>query len=239
MSKASIVRGAGPVLLALALAGAAQAAAPGACAIPRDVTPAPARFPPPSEIRRDVPIAAYLLALTWSPEFCRAQGDAADSALQCRANRFGFVVHGLWPSGAGKDHPRYCRDAPPLNLATLKANLCMTPSPSLLQHEWAAHGTCAWDSAGAYFAKARALRTALDVPDPMALHGGTLTAGQLRDAFLARNRGMTRDGLDIRVSKGNRLTEVRVCYDLKFRFARCLGGTGTPDRVALRVTPRG
>jgi len=30
----------------------------------------------------------------------------------------------------------------------------MTPSPSLQQHEWAAHGTCGWDSPEAYFAQA-------------------------------------------------------------------------------------
>jgi ribonuclease T2 len=233
----SVIRGLGAALLALVLtgtlAGAAHAAAPEACAIPRDVTPAPAKAPPRGEIRRDTPAAAYLLVLSWSPEFCRAHSGETGAALQCRANSFGFIVHGLWPDGRAWG-PSYCRDAPPLDMATLKANLCMTPSPSLLQHEWAAHGTCAWNSAGDYFAKARALRAGLDLPDPT----GVQTAGQLRDAFLARNRGMTRDGLDVRVGKGNRLTEVRVCYDLNFRFARCLDGTGAPDRVALRVTPR-
>jgi len=223
---------------ALALTNAAQAAAPKACAIPADLAPAPAEVAPAEQIHRDVPTAAYLLALFWSPEACRAGIPEADKAIQCDANRFGFTVHGLWPNGPDKVHPRYCRDSPPMSLATVKANLCMTPSPWLLQHEWQAHGACAWDTPEAYFAKTRAVRSALNVPDLRPGPGGTLTAGQVRQAFLKRNRGLTREGLNVRVNRDNRLTEVWVCYDLKFKPAACRGGNGTPDAVTIRVTPK-
>lgn len=230
------LRGAGvALLLSVAAFASARAEAPAACAIPSDATPAPVEPPPSSQINRATPTAAYLLALTWTPEFCRSQGHQPGNAFQCGANRFGFIVHGLWPNGAGKEHPRYCREAPALDMATLKANLCMTPSAALLQHEWAAHGTCAWNDSKTYFDKARVLREALNVPE---LEAKPLTAGQLRDAFLARNRGMVRKGIDVRVDKANRLTEVRICYDLKFRFAPCLSGTGTPDPIAIRITPK-
>jgi ribonuclease T2 len=226
-------------VLALAGADAAQAGAPKACAIPAEVVPAPAEVPPADQIHRDVPTAAYLLALFWSPEACRAGIPESDKAIQCEANRFGFTVHGLWPNGPDKVHPRYCRDSPPLSLATVKANLCMTPSPWLLQHEWQAHGTCQWQTPEAYFAQERKVRSALNVPDLKPGPNGTMTAGQVRQAFLKRNRGLSRDGLNVRVNKDNRLTEVWVCMDLKFKPAACRGGNGTPDPVMIRVTAKG
>jgi ribonuclease T2 len=33
------------------------------------------------------------------------------------------------------------------------------------------------------------------------------------------------------------MKEIRVCYDLKFKLMRCLGGNGTPDDVHIRLTP--
>lgn len=222
----------------LALAGTAQASSLKSCAIPRDVTPAPSEIPPPDQIHTDVPIAAYLLALYWSPEACRAGIPESDKAIQCDANRFGFTVHGLWPNGPDKVHPRYCRPSPPMSVATVRANLCMTPSPWLLQHEWQAHGTCQWQTPEAYFKKTREVRSGLNVPDLKPGPNGTMTAGEVRQAFLKRNRGMTAEGLNVRVNKDNRLTEVWVCMDLKFKLAACRGGNGTPDRVTIRVTPK-
>lgn len=225
-------------LAALAIAGGAQASSLKACAVPPVVTLAPAEVPPASEIHTDVPIAAYLLALFWSPEACRAGIPESDKVIQCQNNSFGFTVHGLWPNGPDKVHPRYCKPSPPMSPATVKANLCMTPSPWLLQHEWQAHGTCNWDSPEAYFKKAQKVRKGLNVPDLVPAAGDTMTAGQIRDAFLKHNKGMTREGLNVRVKDG-RLTEVWVCLDLKFKPAACRGGNGAPDASQVRVTPRG
>jgi len=224
-------------LAALALASGAQASAIKSCAVPPRVNPVAAEIPPADEIHTDVPIAAYLLALFWSPEACRSGIPESDKVIQCQNNHFGFTVHGLWPNGPDRIHPRYCKPGAPLSPATVKANLCMTPSPWLLQHEWQAHGVCRWDSPEAYFKKAQKVRKSLDVPD-LTPSGDTMTAGQIRDAFLKRNKGMTRDGLNVRVKDG-RLTEVWVCLNLKFKPAACRGGNGAPDAVQVRVTPKG
>jgi ribonuclease T2 len=225
-------------LAALALATGAQASNLKACAVPPVVTLAPAEIPPADQIHTDVPIAAYLLALFWSPEACRAGIQESDKVIQCQNNSFGFTVHGLWPNGPDKVHPRYCKPSPPISPATVKGNLCMTPSPWLLQHEWQAHGTCRWDSPEAYFKKAQKVRKGLNVPDLIPGPNETLTAGQIRDAFLKHNKRMTRDGLNVRVNKDGRLTEVWVCLDLKFKPAACRGGNGAPDATPVRVTPR-
>src|SRR5262249_7728423 len=39
----------------------------------------------------------YVLALSWSPSYCEAEGEDANRQ-QCKAARpYAFVVHGLWP----------------------------------------------------------------------------------------------------------------------------------------------
>lgn len=222
---------------AAAVATLAKAEPIAACALPSTL-PAVSIGPPPSDqVHPDVRTAAYVLALTWTPEFCRTHADQRDNDIECRQNRFGFVVHGLWPNGPGRVHPRFCHPAPMVDASTVRENLCMTPSVWLLQHEWAAHGTCGWASPEAYFAKARALRTALDLPRLEPDRGGAMTAGAVRGAFLARNPRLTRQELDVEVDEDGRLQEVLVCYDLSFHPARCLHGAGPAAGVPIQVTP--
>lgn len=223
------------LLAAGSVAGAAAAAPLRACTPPAHVSPAPAKRPPEREIVRDAPVASYMLALTWSPEWRRTRGGSPEARFQCRQNHMGFVVHGLWPNGQGKRHPRYCAAAPSISAATVRRHYCMTPSADLLQHEWAAHGTCGWKTPEAYFDKAQALWAAIDAPDLAFAPGREVTAGDVRDAFLARNRALRRNGLYIKVADGNRLQEVRICLDLRFRPSACRSGLGAPDHARIRV----
>ena len=220
---------------ALATGGFATpvSAPPRACYLPKTVVPAPELTPPASEIVRDTPTAFYMLALTWAPEICRTHGDEPAFATQCRQNNFGFILHGLWPDGSEGRHPRYCGPAPALSPATVRRHLCMTPSTVSLQHEWAAHGTCGWASPEAYFADAAALWRKLRLP-PM---NATMTAGQIREAFVKANPGVRRDGVYIKSTDG-RLEDVRLCYDLRHRPSACPGGLGAPDEAMLRISPR-
>lgn len=209
-------------------------AAPVACRLPASVTPAPQRRPPADEIVSDEPTAFYMLALTWSPETCRSQVDDPDFANQCQANDFGFVLHGLWPNGAARRHPRYCGPAPEISATTVRRHSCMTPTPVTLQHEWAAHGTCGWETPEAYFAQAALLWDGLKKPD---LTASTLTAGQIRDAFVAINPQLKRGGIYIKTADRVRLEDVRFCYDLAYRPMTC-PSIGAPDDVAVTILPR-
>lgn len=212
----------------------AQVSPAPACALPATITPAPSYTPPADEVVADEPTALYMLALTWAPEECRAQGGDPDYVTQCRDNDFGFVLHGLWPNGAERRHPRYCGPAPAISAATVRRHSCMTPSPVMLQHEWAAHGTCGWETPEAYFEQAADLWD--DVRQP-ALTATTLTAGALRDAFVTANPWMKREGIYIKTVEDDRLMDVRICYDLSYRPMAC-PSIGAPDRVLLTITPR-
>ena len=217
--------------MALAMSAAADAATTDqTCRLPARVEPAPARPTPAHEVSR-TRTDHYQLALSWSPEWCRGRSDR----LQCQDNSFGFIVHGLWPSASRGPNPRFCAPAPPLDAATVRRRLCMTPSPTLMQHQWAAHGACGWRSAEAYFDRTAALWSELRPPR---LAAPTMTAGQIRQAFVAANPGIPRAALQVRVAAGNRLKEVGICYDLTYRPTACPRGVGTPDGVVVRITPR-
>jgi ribonuclease T2 len=204
------------------------------CVPPAGLTPAPAYMPPADEVVADEPTAFYMLALTWAPEDCRANADKPGYAFQCKDHSFGFVLHGLWPNGAERRHPRYCSPAPAIAAATVHQVACMTPSTTMQQHEWAAHGTCGWETPEAYFEQAAELWGGISMPT---LFGRTtMTAGAVRDAFVDANPWMKREGIYIKTVEDDRLMDVRICYDLSYRPIACRS-IGAPDRVMLTITP--
>lgn len=205
------------LLPAPALAQAYQCRAPQSFEMPR--------APQPDGPRRVSPIRGYTLAISWSPEFCRGGKAAKDPAnLQCNGSigRFGFVLHGLWPeSGQGK-YPQWCSVTPRPTEAELKANLCMTPVPWLLEHEWAKHGSCMAKSPAGYFKVSSILWKSVRLPDADKLsRQPALTAGDLRRAFVALNPGFPLSSIGLRTSNGGWLREMQLCYDRKFKPTAC------------------
>lgn len=179
----------------------------------------------PNQPQRLLPIGGYTLALTWSPQVCRTR---RDDALQCGAgNRFGFTLHGLWPDGVDKDWPQYCRAAPLLSDAVVRANLCATPSAQLMQHEWAKHGTCMPGLRPAdYFTRSTGLYGRLRYPDMDALSRRALTAGQLAEAVAGANPGLPADAIRVTTTRDGWLDELWLCLDRSFRYGRCRAGSG-------------
>jgi ribonuclease T2 len=227
------------LILAAGLAGAAAPALAGpACAPPAALTPAPALSPRDDEAVKGVTVAYYVLALNWTPEWCRSGGSgAAAGEMEC-ARPFGFTLHGLWPEGARPPYPRFCRPAGALDTATVRRMFCRTPSAVLLQHEWQAHGTCAaWATPMAYFDQASRLFDGLKIPRIEGLAPGRLDAGALRGAFVRSNPGLRGDEIFVQASRAGALTEVRICYDLTFQPTACPGGNGAPDHLRLDLAP--
>jgi ribonuclease T2 len=227
------------VLAATFAAAITPALAAPVCAPPPGLAPAPALHPRRDEVVRGVIIADYVLALNWTPEWCRQGGSGAMvKEMEC-GRPFGFTLHGLWPDGAHPPYPRFCQPAGALDLATVRGMYCRTPSPVLLQHEWQAHGTCAaWASPQAYFGQAAALFDRLTIPKIEQIAAADLTAGAVRAAFVAKNPGLIADEVYVQTLRGSEaLSEVRICYDLQFKLAACGGGTGAPDRVHITLAP--
>ncbi|WBH17055.1 ribonuclease T2 family protein [Sphingomonas radiodurans] len=231
-----MIRAAAALLLLAPGVASAQAYS---CAVP-DAAALTVRpdLPSEREPQRLLPIGHYTLAISWSPQYCRAPDKAARSRFQCGgASRFGFVLHGLWPDGVGEKWPQYCKSTTLIPAATLRANMCATPSAQLLQHEWAKHGTCmAGETPESYFRRSTALFRELRYPDMVALSRRPLTAGRLATAIARVNPGMRADMMRITTDRGGWLDEVWLCMDKSFRYARCpahQGGVKLNARVKI------
>jgi ribonuclease T2 len=227
-----------PMMILTAILACSAARAGPACTPPAGLTPAPALSPRPDEIVSGVAVAYYVLALNWTPEWCRSGGSgAAAKEMEC-AEAHGFTLHGLWPDGAAPPYPRFCHTAGPLDAATVRQMFCRTPSVVLLQHEWQAHGTCAaWPTAKAYFSQSAKLYDSLKVPPIERLKPGGLAAGDVRAAFVAANAALRPNEVYIQASRAGALSEVRICYDLTFQPVACPGGNGAPDHVRVELAP--
>jgi ribonuclease T2 len=186
---------------------------------------------------RRLPISGYTLAVSWSPEFCR--GDRAADNMQCSGTngRFGFVLHGLWPETRQGPPPQWCATAPRPSPELLRQNLCMTPAPWLLEHEWAKHGSCMTRTPEAYFRTSRILWQSLRFPDLDRLsRQDGLTAGDLRQAFVAVNSDWRSEQVGVVLGRNGWLRELHLCYSRRFMPTACPRGSfGPPDSAPLKV----
>ena len=88
----------------------------------------------------------YVLALSWSPEYCRGRMRDPAARFQCSGaiGDFGFVLHGLWPEAKGANYPQYCRAVGVLPKRTVSDNICLSPSPLIVAASmgkaWQLHG---------------------------------------------------------------------------------------------------
>mgnify|MGYP001221570268 CR=1 FL=1 len=205
------------------------------CAVPRTI--APLQAPEADGPVRKVPVGGYTLAASWSPDYCKTSGETRSMQCSNANGRFGFILHGLWPEARQGAPPQWCARAPVPSPALIRRHLCMTPSPDLLAHEWAKHGTCMARRPETYFKVSAILWNAIRWPDADRLsRQPDLTAGDLREAFLALNRGWRRDSVGILVSRSGWLRELRLCYGKDFRPAPCPAQQfGPADAGALKI----
>jgi ribonuclease T2 len=207
------------------------------CKAPENLSRPKIEMPPKGEVRR-TPVASYLLALSWSPEYCRGRGKDVGAQLQCggKIGDFGFVLHGLWPEAKGADYPQWCRTAGVLSRKVVADNICMTPSVQLLQHEWAKHGTCMARKPETYFGAAMLLYDAIEFPDMAKLSKEPLNAAGLAEAFAKNNDGLPANAVKVKTNQRGWLEEVRICLDKKFKPMACPKFVrGAPDKAEVKV----
>jgi ribonuclease T2 len=120
---------------------------------------------------------------------------------------------------------------------TITNNICLSPSPQLLQHQWAKHGSCIAKTPEAYFGAARLLFHALEFPDMARLsrepeRGTPLTAATIAERFAELNDGMPADSVTVKVSPKGWLQEIRICLDRTFKPRRCPSFSRAASRTA-------
>lgn len=163
----------------------------------------------------------YLLALSWSPEYCETNNDTRSQ--QCKIGRkLGFVLHGLWPNYR-QGYPSYCSDQK-LPKALKETYAGLYPSASLFDHEWEKHGTCSGLSPEAYLALSKLLKEKVAIPPAYHSPGQPLrvTPQLFREQFVALNPGLGAEGMAVFCSGSGRfLSELQLCFTPGGEFTAC------------------
>ena len=205
------------------------------CVPPKNLPRPKIEGPKPGEARI-VPVGGYLLTLSWSPEHCHDPRNKDELQCSGKIGDFGFVLHGLWPEGIGKDYPAWCKKADLLPPKVIAKHMCMTPSVQLLQHEWAKHGTCMARRPEAYFDAAKLLYDAVEMPDMERLSRAPLNAGGVADAFAAVNPGLPAKAVAVHTNKRGWLDEVRICLGKDLTPQTCgPDKQGAPAKAEVKV----
>lgn len=167
--------------------------------------------------------AYYLLALSWSPEYCAGPGTAGSESLQCGpGRRYGFVVHGFWPQYEPHGWPEDCGTRERLTRPVIQSVLDIMPSEQLVRHEWRRHGTCSGLDPKGYFAKVRKAFDSVRMPPELQRPNAEvyMKPGDLRDKLMRANPKLPARSVAVLCS-GRYLKEVRICFDKDLQPRAC------------------
>jgi ribonuclease T2 len=152
----------------------------------------------------------YVLALSWSPNWCKLEGDARGSE-QCQRD-FGWVVHGLWPQYE-EGWPAYCPTvARPPSRQMTAAQADIFGAGGAAWYQWKKHGVCSGLEADDYYALARDAFESVKKPEVLRKIDRTFAvpASLIEEAFLKANPDWTPDSVTITCRDGH-IQEARVC----------------------------
>ncbi|MBV1896773.1 MAG: ribonuclease T2 [Rhodobacteraceae bacterium] len=154
----------------------------------------------------------YVLALSWSPNWCAREGDARASD-QCDARHdHGWILHGLWPQ-YHRGWPSYCKTAERAPSRGMTAAIAdIAGSSGLAWHQWKKHGTCSGLSAADYYALSRQAYELVNRPQVLRnlTQEVALPAQVIENAFLRANTAWQPDMLTITCNSGY-IEEARLC----------------------------
>lgn len=164
----------------------------------------------------------YVLALSWTPNWCADEGDDRRDARCERGAGLGWGLHGLWPQYE-QGWPSYCRTThrDPTRAETAAMGQFMGSS-GLAWHQWQKHGRCSGLSAQDYFvASARAMgKVTLPAVFGALEKSVKLPARVVEEAFLEANPGFTREMVTV-TCKDRAVQEVRICLTRDLEPRRC------------------
>lgn len=173
----------------------------------------------------------YVLALSWSPNWCAREGDAR-GAEQCDVD-FGWVLHGLWPQFE-EGWPSYCPSVergPSRAMTAAQADLFGAGGAAWYQ--WKKHGVCSGLAAEDYYQLARRAWEHVNRPEVLRKLDRTvrLPASVIEEAFLRANPGWKPDMVTI-TCKSDHIQEARVCLTRDLEPRTC--GADVARDCALR-----
>jgi ribonuclease T2 len=185
------------------------------------------------------PFDYYVFSLSWAPEFCAQPGETAANPRECASGQvMRFVVHGLWPQASEGRSPESCGSSGTVSKGLVNDILPYMPSPGLIQHEWATHGSCTGLSQGNYFTRILLARAAVQIPVQITSIRGTETEspGQIEEQFAESNpsfpKGAFRTGC-----RDGAFTEIRACFDKELKARACTVSVGECGSPTVTIRP--
>ena len=176
----------------------------------------------------------YLLALSWSPEFCTTPAAHKPSKSEQCDKPLGFVVHGLWPQFDNGQWPHDCNPKAEKNVPddiaaiVLNAEPPMPPGdPTLLSHEWIKHGTCSGLDQKGYFTEIKDAAERVKIPADLKQPTTPVEMGfdTIVRKFSELNPGLHAEMMDSNADAQGNVTEIHVCFSKALTFQACKGST--------------
>lgn len=164
----------------------------------------------------------YVMALSWSPNWCALEGDDRGSDQCDPRHDYGFTLHGLWPQYED-GWPSFCRTAArDPSRAQTAAMADIMGSGGLAWYQWKKHGRCSGLSAEEYFALSRRAYASVVIPEVFRRldEDIRLPARVVEDAFVEANPGLPRDAITITCRSGM-IEEARICLTDDLRPRPC------------------
>ncbi|SLN24020.1 Ribonuclease I precursor [Roseovarius albus] len=173
----------------------------------------------------------YVLALSWSPNWCELEGDARN-AEQCESD-LGWSLHGLWPQ-YHRGWPSFCPTAQrPPSRAMTRNMVDIMGSSGLAWYQWKKHGRCTDLPADTYYDLSRRAFESIAKPgvfrklkEPV-----KLPASVVEDAFVKANPELKRDMITV-TCRQHHIQEVRICLSRDLEPVPC--GRGTSKDCSLK-----
>jgi ribonuclease T2 len=164
----------------------------------------------------------YVMALSWSANWCAIEGDARNSPQCDESEDHGWILHGLWPQ-FHRGHPSFCHTAkrpPSRGMTTDMADIMGTGG--LAWHQWKKHGTCTDLSVSDYFALSRSAYATIIRPSIFRKldHTVKLPASVVEDAFIKDNPTLKRNNITITCRQGY-IQEARICLSRDLEPVPC------------------
>ena len=158
-----------------------------------------------------------VLAVSWTPSWCAAEGDSRGAA-RCAADAgAGWLVHGLWPQHDNGGWPEFCASPHPAPRATLLEGMVdIMGDAGLAAYQWRKHGSCTGLDPAQYFAQTRAAFTALEFPEVLGPGRMLADSGQrhapeaVLAAFHRANPAFTSDSMVLTCRDG-KAQDIRLC----------------------------
>lgn len=164
----------------------------------------------------------YVMALSWSPNWCALEGDGRGAPECAPGADLAFTLHGLWPQHED-GWPSYCRTTQrDPSRGESEAMEDIMGSSGLAWYQWKKHGRCSGLSARDYYGTMRRAFGAVRIPAvfPQINKRLKVPAEVVEGAFLEANPGLKPDQITVTCLDGM-IQEVRLCLTKDLAPRRC------------------